>query len=289
MLDTNILSARDLIDTEKYPIDDLDSPAGTRLLEQCHEALENKALCALHEFVRPRAVKLMNEEAVPLVKFAPYRNENGPFGYVSDRSQQWPDGHPKRTPIPNRYRQVLNHHIPNDSLIRKLYLWSPLTEFVRRVFGASTLYRSQCPHLSLTMKVAGEGDTDGWHYDPNDGVVSLLLQKPDQGGQFEYAPYLRTKSDERWDDVAHLFANPEKLAQRPRMEAGTFVFFNGNLSMHRVIPVGVTAKPRMIALLSYDQRPDQVFGQRYINHLRSFPADADEQRAGAPAVATASA
>lgn len=61
------------------------------------------------------------------------------------------------------------------------------------------------------------------------------------------------------------------------MEAGTFVLFNGDLSMHRVVPVGVTAKPRMIALPSYYQRPDQISGQRYINHLRSFPADADEQ------------
>ena len=73
------------------------------------------------------------------------------------------------------------------------------------------------------------------------------------------------------------------------MDAGTFAFFNGNLSMHRVVPVGVIAKPRMVALPSYDQRPDQVSGQHYINHLRSFPADANEQRAGAPAVATVSA
>jgi hypothetical protein len=44
-----------------------------------------------------------------------------------------------------------------------------------------------------------------------------------------------------------------------------------------VTPVGVTARPRMIALLSYDQQPNQVFGQRYITHLRGFPADVDKQ------------
>ena len=277
MHNTKISSPRDLIDIERYPIDEPDSPASLRLIAQCHEALEEKALCALPGFVQPGVVKLMSEETAPLVELAPYRNENGTFGFVSERGGQWPTDHPKQTRIPSRYRQVLNHHIPNDSLLRMLYLWSPLTEFVRRVFGSETLYRSQCPHLSLTLKVAGEGDTDGWHYDPNDGVVSLLLAKPDNGGQFEYAPYLRTKDDERWDHVARVFAKPEQFAAQPTMDTGTFVFFNGNLSLHRVTPVGVTVRPRMIALLSYDQQPNQVFGQRYITHLRGFPADVDKQ------------
>ena len=265
--------AQDLVDLERYPIDKLDSAEGGELLEQCHRSLKRDALCALPGFVRPHALDLMLAQAEPLIDLAHYRDEVENFGYVTDRDQQWPEGHPKRTPVVNRYRQILNHHIPNDSALRKLYFWSPLTEFVRRVFGAETLYRSQCPHLSLTMKVAGSGDTDGWHYDPNDGVVSLLLRRPDTGGQFEYAPYIRSKTDERWDDVARLFASPATHAQRPAMEPGTFVFFNGNLSMHRVSPVGKTSKPRVIALLSYDQQPDQVFSQRYITHLRGFPTN----------------
>ena len=54
-------------------------------------------------------------------------------------------------------------------------------DFIRQIRGVETLFPSQCPHLALTSKIAFEGDTDGWHYDPNDGVVTLLLQQSENG------------------------------------------------------------------------------------------------------------
>ena len=32
------------------------------------------------------------------------------------------------------------------------------------------------------------GGEQGWHFDDNEFVVSLLLQRPAVGGEFEYAP-----------------------------------------------------------------------------------------------------
>jgi hypothetical protein len=61
------------------------------------------------------------------------------------------------------------------------------------------------------------------------------------------------------------------------MAPGTFVLFNGKLSIHRVSPFGPTARPRIIALLSYDQRPDQVFSPSYIERLRQFPRDTNRE------------
>ena len=267
--------AQTSIDLGRYPIDALDTQAGVRLVERCCRDLEEKALCLLPGFVLPAALTQMVEESTPLARVAHYRDETNNFSYDPEADSKWPAGHPRRAEIPNRYRQVLSGHIPDNSRIRDLYQWSPLTEFVRRVFGAETMYRSSCSHLSLTMKIAGEGDADGWHYDPNDGVVSLLLQKPDNGGQFEYAPYIRSPEDERYDAVAELFADPATHGVRPTIDPGTFVLFNGHLSMHRVTAVGETRQPRIIALLSYDRTPDQFFSPWYIEHLRGFPTDAD--------------
>ena len=281
----------ELVNLERYAIDDLESAAGRALLDTCQRQLAGRALCALPDFIRPQWLERLTSEASELIPQAHYRDEDTPvLAHYSDHGQAdflvsesgnpYPAEHPRHTIATNRYRQILNNHITGDRLMRRLYFWAPLTEFVRRVFQAKTMYRSQCPVLSLTYKVAGEGDTDGWHYDPNDGVVSLLLQKPDEGGLFEYAPYLRTKDNECHEAVAKLLADPETFGQRPLMDPGTFVFFNGNLSLHRVTPVGTTRQPRIIALLCYDQQPDQVFGQRYIEHLRSFPSDLDRASRG---------
>ncbi|MEQ8369635.1 MAG: hypothetical protein RIE31_09010 [Alphaproteobacteria bacterium] len=277
------MQARDLIDIERYPIDRLDSVEGQALVAACRADLKARALCRLPGFIRPAALEMLAGEANPLTAYGLHRSEERTFMSYGQDVSGLPAGHPRRARHHAAYRQVMNYRIPNDSLIRRLYLWPALTEFVRQVFGARTLYQSQCPHLALTMKVEGEGDTDAWHYDPNDGVVSLLLQKADEGGEFEYAPYLRTEEDERFDQVAKVFADPTTHAQRPPVEPGTFVFFNGHLSLHRVRPVGRTRKPRIIALFSYDQEPDQVFNQRFIDHLHSFPSDAPWPKRQAPA------
>lgn len=102
------------------------------------------------------------------------------------------------------------------------------------------------------MKIAFEGDQDGWHYDPNDGVVTLQLQTPDEGGAFEYAPYIRSNDDENYQGVARLFESPDTEATHQRPAAGTFMLFNGSRSMHRVRRVGRTRRPRVVAIFSYD-------------------------------------
>ena len=273
--------AINLIDSDRYPIHRPRCAQYRLLVEQCRDALRDQALCALPEFLRPEAIATMTEEATPLIPVAHYFDGprcSYPASDIDNTTDTSHHRHPRRVMHENRYRQILNHQIRNDSALRQLYFWPALTAFVRKVFAARTLYRSQCPHLSLSMKVACEGDADGWHFDPNDGVVSLLLQQADNGGQFEYAPYIRNASDQRYGAIASVFETPGNQAVQPGFGAGAFVFFNGNRSLHRVSTVGKTHQPRMIALLSYDQRPDQTFSQSYIDRLRSFPTDTGSER-----------
>ena len=269
------LSGLDLIDLNRYPIDVPDSPAGRDLFALCHRNLREKALCLLPGFIKPAVLDMMIDEVTPLLLDAFCYDDQLSIGYdgLKDglRDDSFPAGHPRRLKFPDRYQRLANHQIPNDALLRKLYLCEPLTEFVRRVFDAKTLYRMQCPHFALTVKIEAEGGTDSWHYDVNDGVVSLLLQQAASGGEFEYAPYIRTETDECYEDVSRMLADPDRLAERPALEPGTFVLFNGKLSLHRVREVGVTRHPRIVALLSYDQRPDCVPGQALVDYLKTLP------------------
>ena len=264
-------SGLDLIDLDHYPIHTLDSAAGRNLVSSCHRDLREKALCLLPGFIKQSMLGRMTEEITPLPPDGICHDGEFGFGYDGLIDEAFPLGHPRRLKFPDRFKRLLNHQISNDALLRKLYLCEALTEFVRRVFGSKTLYLSQCPHLSLTVKVEAEGDTDGWHYDTNDAVISLLLQQASCGGEFEYAPYIRTERDECYDAVSRMLANPDEFAERPTLEAGTFVLFNGKLSLHRVTPVGTTDQPRIVALFSYDQKPDFVTEQSYIDHLKTLP------------------
>ena len=98
-----------------------------------------------------------------------------------------------------------------------------------------------------------------------------MLQPSEFGGEFEYAPYIRNEQEENYTEVRRFFDSPDLEAQRINLEAGTFTLFNGRFSMHRVRPIGPTKQPRIVAIFSYDQRPDMVFSQDYIDMLRSSP------------------
>ena len=268
-----------IINLDRYPVHRLDDADGQELVMRCQKDLDANAASALHDFIRPEAIKRMAAEASGLIPTS-YRHAGKP-------RQTYPDLDPaaKDDPVaqsvramkqPNSNNQVLNYQIPNNSDFRVMFLWPELKEFVRRVLRVETLYQSQCPHLGLTYKIAFEGDNDGWHYDPNDGVVTLLLQSPDKGGEFEYAPNIRTEDNENYAGVKQLFDDPEAYGQRVEQRPGTLTFFNGRHSMHRVREVGATNIPRIVGIFSFDQNPDQVFGQYYIKMLHGLEQGAPD-------------
>ncbi len=267
-----------LIDLDRYPIDRLQSPEGEALIARCQADLDRDAAATLPGFLRGQALAGLVAEAEGLIpgsrRFERVPRVTYPQGDVSEGSALAAEVRAMKHL--NANNQILNYQIPNNSDLRAIYLWPDLTEFVRRVRRVPTLHVSQCPHLALTMKAAFEGDTDGWHYDPNDGVVTLLLRAADVGGEFEYAPNIRSDDDQNYAGVKRLFQNPDAEGRRLSQAAGTFTFFNGKHSMHRVKPVGPTSKPRLVAIFSYDQRPDQVFGQYYIEMLHTLPQGAPE-------------
>ncbi len=259
---------RQLLDVARYPLDEPDSDRMRTLIAECGADLEEGALCLLPGFVRPDVVQRMAAE-VELLLGEAYRFDHARPAYDVD-DKAWPPGHPRITTHDCRYHQILNYQIPNASLLRQLYLSEHLTEFVRQVLGYETLFRSACPHLALTVHVGGPGDCNGWHFDGNAAVFSLLLSQADSGGQFEYVPYVRDERNENYEALADIFARPEQIAKRPEIGAGTFTLFRGDESIHRVTEIGAGSKPRMIAVFSYDCAPNMVFPQEYIDQIRGL-------------------
>lgn len=261
-----MMDASQIVDLDRYPIADIDDAPGRALVDACRRDLDELALCTLPGFIRPEVLPALVAEAQALVPKA-YRNDNlrTPYGWMCNKS--FSPGHPRSQVFRNRCGFVMADQFPGDGPIECMFRWDPLTDFVREALGCETLYRSACPHLSLNLGIEGEGDQFGWHFDTNDGVVSLLLQQPDEGGHFEYAPYIRAEDAEAYPRIARLFAGEPGIARRSVMAPGTFVLFKGRRSCHRVTPVGPTDRPRLIALFSYDERPGMVFPEATVRDL----------------------
>ncbi len=88
-----------------------------------------------------------------------------------------------------------------------------------------------------------------WHFDRSEFTTTLLLQKPLQGGDFEYSTNLRSDDDPNYDGVARLLSGQRPQPAGDERAAGHAERLRGKNTAHRVTTVG-GKRDRMIAVFS---------------------------------------
>jgi hypothetical protein len=245
------------LDLERYPIDDLGSPAARRLVEDCHAQLERDGLCLLPGFLPHAEVERVVAEAEASLPDAFVKERRIVAMHESEMDPDGPDDDLLRTAHRHSMQVITTDLLERASPIRALYESDVLARFLSEVLGRP-VYPCADPLIALVVTAMPPGGEQGWHFDDNDYVVSLLLQKPAEGGRFEYAPMIRTDDDPGWDRIRGVFAGGSDDVKVAPIEPGTLALFRGERSLHRVSPV-VEGPTRLIALLSYDREPGLVF------------------------------
>lgn len=245
----------DIVDLDRYPVSDIGTPAARALVHEGRRQLAADGAFALPGFIRPAALSAMRHEADALCGEA--------FRRVEHRNA-FPPGMGGDTRV--SLGCLGYDQMPADSPMRRLFLWDGLTTLVSEVLERRPFHRSADPIAACMVTELAPGDELGWHFDPNDGVVTLMLRSAGAGGAFEYAPNVRGRDDlpaiiegaleQRGEDVVDLDTQP-----------GTLTVFNGFQSLHRVAPVE-SAPSRLMLVLSYDSAPGQVFSDEI--RLRFF-------------------
>lgn len=250
----------DFVNLGWYPVNQLDSERGQQLIQECQRMMVTDTICVLPGFLRQQAVDRMVAEVNDLEQ-ASRQIDFLTTLYSWKNNDGFAEDHPRSTLLPRRCGVITTEQLAPDGHCRILFQFDELTEFVRRLLDYDTLYRSACPNISVRLNVMDENDEFGWHFDTNDGVVSFILQNADQGGQFEYAPLIRSEEDENYGGVRAILNGEEapKIAHTP---PGTFTLFLGRRSLHQVSRVGDTQKSRQSLLFSYDRKPDMVFPEQ---------------------------
>ncbi len=230
----------DIVDLRRYPIGQPGSEAAAAAIAACRAQMVACGLCLLPGFVRHEALRTMLAQARALLPQAHH-------------TEHW-----RATSIARETRAsigaVAYDRIGGDSPLRALYDWPGFTAFIAGVLDVEALYPSADPLVGCMLTVFGPGDELGWHYDPNDGVVSLVLQAPRAGGEFEFAPGVRGDSRAEASVLDGRYPGTVSRGLRP----GTLSLFNGHRSLHRVAPVR-GARERIVALFNYAAEPGYRF------------------------------
>ena len=118
-------------------------------------------------------------------------------------------------------------------------------------FGLPEVHELADPLAGLVLNVLAPGHEHPWHFDTNEFTVTLLTQRPEEGGEFEYCPGIRSQDAENLDDVrAVLDGRPTRPPRMLTLRPGDLQLFRGRYSLHRVRRVaGSTARAWLVSPL----------------------------------------
>lgn len=246
-----------LVNLTQYPIGKLDHPAARSLVARCRTDLDDSGALVLADFVTPTATALLAAEARGL-EGAVHQYHVDHTVYFEPSDDTAPESHPRRRLVRTDKGSVPYDLIPAAALLRRLYEWDPLLDFVAAVLDEPHLYRHGDPMAALNINVHDRGQQLGWHFDRTDFAVTLSLQQSETGGIFEYVPNLRNAQEENYEGVASILAGNRTAIRYLPSAPGTLTLFRGHFSLHRVSP-GSGPKKRLMAALSYVREPGVVF------------------------------
>ncbi|MEA2779277.1 MAG: hypothetical protein QOK29_821 [Rhodospirillaceae bacterium] len=258
------LEPLDLIDLDRYPVDALDTEDGQSVVRRFAADLRDKGLCQLEGFLRPEAVEALCAEANSLASGANYSlKECNP--YFTRKNPALPADDARNIMTPRCLGMVAGDLIPTDSGLQTLYRWEPIRRFLSAILAQGEVYTLADKYQGLNISVMPEGPGHNWHFDDPDFVVTLMLQKPFNGGSFECVPGIRTPDDENYDGVREVLLGARDKVKVIPFQPGTLMIFRGHYALHRVGPVE-GSRPRLVAILSYSTQQG-YYGSMLANRL----------------------
>ena len=222
--------------------------------QSCKLALDKEGVLVLPKFLTEEAVEIVRSDGVTKLEDAYFCATNHNV-YLTPTAPSYPSDHPRNLEVVSSKGLIGDDQITLSSPLKQVYNDPSFQNFIQYVVGEKSIYPYADPLSCVNLHFAKEGQELGWHFDNSSFAVTLLIDKPEAGGVFEYVKDLRDSDakDMNYSGVGDLLdgkLTPDTL----EMEPGTLVLFRGRNSIHRVTPTKGN-KTRMLAVLAYNSEP----------------------------------
>ena len=248
---------RQIIDLDRYPLDKPGTPEWTALVEKCRAELAKDGMYNLEGLVRPAALTRAVAELQPVLDTLSFTHKRQHNIYFRKEIPGLSADHPAL-----RTTQTINHTVCYDqipgSVPAWIYEWPSFIVFLAATMQKETLFPMRDPLARLNVMAYRDGEALNWHFDRSEFTTTILLQAPDEGGDFVYRSDLRSDSDPNYEGVAKLLEDKDPEVKSLKLAAGTMNVFRGKNTAHKVSTVK-GARERIITVFSYFDRPGVKF------------------------------
>jgi hypothetical protein len=242
------MELNDIIDFRAHPIAD-QSFQGV-----CKKRLDEEGALVLKNFLTPEAIEQIKEEGRDNQYLAYYCTEDHNV-YLTDNDPSYPEDHPRNRSITSSKGCIQDDQIPLKSPLHTIYDAEIFRTFLCKVLCEKALYDYADDLSSINLHYAEEGKELGWHFDNSSFATTLLIQKSEDGGIFEYVENMRDadKGEMNFNGVRDVL-NGKTPVKTLSMPEGTLVLFRGRNAIHRVTPT-IGNRTRMLVVFAYNSEP----------------------------------
>ena len=238
----------DVIDLDACPL------GNENFIASGKKTLAEDGVLTLPGFLRAEAIETLVAEA-ETQKHNAYFTASTHNVYLTEPRPELGEDHVYNRQLTSSKGCITTDQVPVDSSLHTIYDSSLFRQFVAQIVGESGLYEYADPLASINVHFASEDQELNWHFDNSDFAITLLLQAPRDGGNFEYVRDLRNAEgdDMNFAGVTAILdgkMQPSVLS----MEPGTLVLFRGRNSIHRVTPT-IGDQTRILVVLAYNAAP----------------------------------
>ena len=247
---------KEIINLETYPINNTGSIKYRELINYTRKQLNEDGCCVLSNFIKPDSIQRMKDEVDKKLSKIYFTNDkHNPYFTKDDK--MLPKNHPKRIFSVRQSGYLNSDNLEKDSDLNKFYDLEEMLKFVSDSLEVFPLYKWADPLGKNPYSVMHTNHYFPWHFDGNEFTLSILVQKAEKGGLFEYAPDIRSKDNENFEEVTKVLKGDRKKVKSLDLKPGDLQIFKGRFSMHRVTKIqGKTS--RYIALPCYVKDPLKI-------------------------------
>jgi len=247
---------KEIINLETYPINNTGSIKYRELINYTRKQLNEDGCCVLSNFIKSDSIQRMKDEVDKKLSKIYFTNDkHNPYFTKDDK--MLPENHPKRIFSVRQSGYLNSDNLEKDSDLNKFYDLEEMLKFVSDSLEVFPLYKWADPLGKNPYSVMHTDHYFPWHFDGNEFTLSILVQKAEKGGLFEYAPDIRSKDNENFEEVTKVLKGDRKKVKSLDLKPGDLQIFKGRFSMHRVTKIeGKTS--RYIALPCYVKDPLKI-------------------------------
>lgn len=245
---------------QKYTwLRDLGSDAAKVEIAKASKSLEEHGVATFPNFLTNAALREARGESRAKADSAFESNDKHNIYLLPGRDDSLAGDHVRNRPYATQVASIAYDELDPNGTLARLYNTQTLANLVKKVTGLRSCYHSADPLGRCSVNVFKDGWKHAWHFDESEYSTTLMLQKPSEGGIFQYTKPLRDSQSDMCVDVVErvLDDSIEESNRRVKrkdlvFEEGTLSIFSGRRSLHRV--TDCKGKTRLVAVFTFSEK-----------------------------------